>query len=907
MTDEPHPIDGAEAKQHLEYVQRWLSTEDVAERKSVLGNALVWFGMRFVHSVTYMRSIAPDHLRTEMEALFNDSVEVFSDWLMGARLSDRVDEAERRSLTAIDALNNGGTGLARLAARALLQLPEGHKLRDSRMISANLEKRAAEAGHSGDWESCLLTWCELLNQSLIDEPAGERVIGEILAIISPENQETRELSVSDRCRALRIVMLWHVTWVVDAREKGLDTAGPHLDAARSLVEQVREIGGSAQDRLAIGFALEEAGDSEAAADIMSELVDERSDIFRTAAWIEGMIRLRLGQTKRATEVLELILPDEEQEYLLAVSDEDVADKGSRFSKDGVNLAFSYAAEGCWVEALGTMERVKSARMRHAALLRNSDAGRELLTIEAKLTSVRRGVPGSDQSARAVDLDKDPLGARVSGMARLLEEYRAKRPELATIHLDPPSVADVADALEPGEAVISLGSGFKGLLALMIVSGDRDIPSGRHLIEELPSAKVAALFFSSDTFSGWALELAARSPVDPEPALTSLVNAVDAALGERLAAMLATKNIDKVTIIAHRMLHLVPFWILPSLAKLEVRMAPSLAQWYQSRQRVVKVAPKLTAVGNPTLDLALAKVEASAAAKTMSARGWDVRLLTGAEAEEDAIRDALDGAGFFHFAGHGLSRPMQPLSSSLLAHPSKQWGWPIAGDPLAHAADGVDSWSSPGEGIRHADTDQGRLIEYLDEEEMVVERQLEYSERGSLWGSYDTGQLVQLAELWTTADILVEEAFEDCGVAFLGACESGQSALRTDVDEAVGLPSALRIAGIGTVICTLWPVGDVAALLFAQLFYRRLAQEGAGVVDIAAIVRSCRSELAQLPRAEAGGLLETLAAQVADRRSKAELDHAIAELAGDEDLPFAHPYHWAAFFTVGCERVELTAP
>ena len=84
-----------------------------------------------------------------------------------------------------------------------------------------------------------------------------------------------------------------------------------------------------------------------------------------------------------------------------------------------------------------------------------------------------------------------------------------------------------------------------------------------------------------------------------------------------------------------------------------------------------------------------------------------------------------------------------------------------------------------------------------------------------------------------------------------------------------------------------------------------ALDGAGVVDISAIVRSCRSELAQLPGTEAVELLETLATQVADRRSKAELDHAVAELTGDEHPPFAHPYHWAAFFTVGCERVELS--
>ena len=98
-------------------------------------------------------------------------------------------------------------------------------------------------------------------------------------------------------------------------------------------------------------------------------------------------------TPRAIIVLESIVGLEEEDYILGVEPSDVAKSGQRFTKDAVALALVYARRQRWAEALATIERSKSPRLRHLAQLRASKAGRALLAAEARVASLRRGVPG----------------------------------------------------------------------------------------------------------------------------------------------------------------------------------------------------------------------------------------------------------------------------------------------------------------------------------------------------------------------------------------------------------------------------------------------------------------------------------------------------------------------------------
>src|SRR5215467_2875231 len=117
---------------------------------------------------------------------------------------------------------------------------------------------------------------------------------------------------------------------VAAREEGAD-ARPLVATFQSLLEEARAVAASPKDDFALALALEEADESERAAELLAPIVDNRSEMHEQAAWIEGMIRVRLGHWARAIAVLAPLMDDEERNYLLALDDVEVTDAGERFS------------------------------------------------------------------------------------------------------------------------------------------------------------------------------------------------------------------------------------------------------------------------------------------------------------------------------------------------------------------------------------------------------------------------------------------------------------------------------------------------------------------------------------------------------------------------------------------------
>ena len=894
-------INAQEAREQSAFIARALGTDNQAEQDQILVEALLRFGGRFLQGLNYCVSLVSEDSKTRCEELNERALDLFLRWLAGEKLTDREDERERRAAAALHALGVGGSGMARLAVEALLGLPEGHPKRNLSAIRARIEERIEQSRHDAEWEEVFLLAKTLIRSQLLSEPETAALISSLSSNQVDAEPADKDNVQSARVSFLRAAAMDYLLRSISAREAGLES-GAYIGKMRSLIDEARPFGSSFKDDFALALALEEANESEQAAEVLARIVDNQGEMCEEAAWIEGMIRVRLGHWARAIDVLAPIIDKEESDYLLALEDSDVISAGERFNKDAVNLALAYAFADRWSEALSTVDRVKSPRLRHAQRLRQTPEGKKLLRLEAALASTRRGVP--QNRGDAVDRELDPLGARISRQAQLLEEYRTKRPDLATASLAQPGLAELSGVLEDGEALVCMGSGFRGLLIGVIVGGDRVKPSGQMLIEELTQAGVTSLFTDGKELGGWALELAALEPVDPERALIAMLDAVDRAFGERIAAFVRARSIRKVTFVPHRMLHLIPFWALPSLVDLEVGVASSAVQWYEARKVVPEVHARLAAIGNPTLDLGLARVEAAVVARLLKARGCEAELLLDGNAKEGAIRAAVRRAGLFHFAGHGIAKPMQPLLSSLLTHPDESWGWPDTGDPLVKLAQGAASWVSD-DGGRHSDLPQGRLVEHWDDEGRAVERLLEHADHGTLYGRYQDDRLLQLAELWTTADILVEDTFSNCALAFLGACQAGQAALRADIDEGLGLPGALQIAGVNSVISALWPVDDAAALVFARLFYGRLAAATTDThVDVEDVLRACRRELASLSTDSAQRKLAEIREQTEHKPSRARLDLAIADLAAKPDPPFAHPYHWAAYFCLGAEKLSL---
>lgn len=103
------------------------------------------------------------------------------------------------------------------------------------------------------------------------------------------------------------------------------------------------------------------------------------------------------------------------------------------------------------------------------------------------------------------------------------------------------------------------------------------------------------------------------------------------------------------------------------------------------------------------------------------------------------------------------------------------------------------------------------------------------ERGSaptLYAHYAGGRLRWLGELWSVGDILAKGRQSPCQLAFLSAYQAGVAGGKSAyIDEYGGLPAALRLGGVVSVVCSLWEVEEGFTALYADKFYARLPPGG----------------------------------------------------------------------------------
>ena len=155
------------------------------------------------------------------------------------------------------------------------------------------------------------------------------------------------------------------------------------------------------------------------------------------------------------------------------------------------------------------------------------------------------------------------------------------------------------------------------------------------------------------------------------------------------------------------------------------------------------------------------------------------------------------------------------------------------------------------------------------------------------------------------------------LVFLSACASGLAGVRQLPQEFIGLPAGFVQAGAACVIASLWPIGDIAALLLASQFYKfHLHPDGRERMAPAAALRAAQGWLRRLSfgqlrqmfpvREEPNG--KVLLLQSGWRMTPVGVDqqagsyaneHAVyLPLGPDGDCPYADPEHWAAFTATG---------
>lgn len=888
------PISEAEASAQLPYIERALGAATPDERRSALVDALLAFGHRFGYALQYLAesSKEADGQDDRFEQLAEEFQGLLESWLGREQLTDRADENERRAAAAV-AVAKESPALGGLAAQIVLALPEGNPQRDVGLVRQLLEAYQTAEGETPSAETELSALARLIDLEQPEEAAlAERVErGLVLEGDVEEPVTRRSFRVNAAGRYMTLAVLAQDSDDLDGQQR---LASRGVD----LLEDLEPDGGIV-GMLAALFAI--LNDDARAAETFHRVVEDpavNQGPKLDAAKLEARMRFNLGEHDQVVELLEPRLAAFEARYLTAVADEDVETEGESFGDVTINLAFSHAHLGNWHEAVAVLDRGKSRRARYRAALRSTPEGAEILERERELYALTRGA--AQRPPVMPDAHVDPLAAGVTPQASLLEAYRKLRPQLDGDALATPSLTDLAGVLAADEAALILGQRSEGAMVVAVRPGDSATPAIARVVPITADRWVDVL--APEEGYGWLTALEARADrAEVATALRRMLEVADE-LVRTVADELHSDGVRRLVVVPHRLLHLVPFWAVPSLTSFQVETAPSAAALVSARgEAAPRLGSNALVVVNPTGDLRIATAEGDAVERRMAALGVSCRRLARTEATEPAVLDALaERPGVLHFCGHGRSNVIHPERSALLVCPDPELA--TAGDdPFDAWTSAVQEWQEDGD-VRSGDVPGvGRVIE--EQADGTLERRLEHGAHGTLWTLYEDGRRVAVAELWSAGDMLVGHELDGCVLAVLSACESGTGSLGVaKLDEAAGLPAALQLAGAASVVGTLWPVGDAQGAVFIDELYGELAGRS-GVVNLVDVVHTVRERLRSMPREAALARVAGLRAQAADPVARFALERFARDVDAGDERPFGDPYEWAPFFVTG--RSEIT--
>lgn len=308
--------------------------------------------------------------------------------------------------------------------------------------------------------------------------------------------------------------------------------------------------------------------------------------------------------------------------------------------------------------------------------------------------------------------------------------------------------------------------------------------------------------------------------------------------------------DRLILIPHRYLHLLPLHALPLAGDSSlfdrfpggVSYAPScqLLQLAKNRQR-----PEFThlfAVQNPANSgkpLSYADVEVEAIQNFFNARTIFKKEIATKEAVEDTSLTAVHCA---HFSCHGYFNGTEPRKSALLL---------------------ADSQLNP------APT-QSNAENYL---------------------SWENGGVLDLNKC-LTLDSIFTFNLEQCRLVTLSACETGLIDFRNISDEYIGLSSGFLYAGACNVVSSLWRVNDLSTAFLMIRFYQNL-QQG---LAVALALNQAQLWLKNLSKGDLETWIEENKLQLKPA-VRMSFRHHLYKLEEDAQ-PFKSPFYWAAFSAIG---------
>jgi CHAT domain-containing protein/tetratricopeptide (TPR) repeat protein len=147
--------------------------------------------------------------------------------------------------------------------------------------------------------------------------------------------------------------------------------------------------------------------------------------------------------------------------------------------------------------------------------------------------------------------------------------------------------------------------------------------------------------------------------------------------------------------------------------------------------------------------------------------------------------------------------------------------------------------------------------------------------------------------FTLAEIISDLDLERARLVALSACETGLTD-RAAPDEYFGLPAGFLQAGAPAVLASLWPVSDLSTSLLIGRFYRHHLGDHH---DPATALREAQLWLREARTTELR-LGERWELEWRRSDDPAAFQAARYWRAHPDEVPFAHPYHWASFICVG---------
>ena len=846
-------------------IAHWIgvaANADPDERTALVGNALLACGLGLVGRLQHLGDSDDD-----MFELLHEVWLLATQWLTGLMLSTRSDESELRAQFAHDLLDPGVNGERAqvMAAHVLLSLPADHPLHDAgrnlAALRAGLRRSRREADCDGELEAIafLFRHDELSRKSAIR-------LDERAKLICAEASDW----VRDRfwiCRSGYYARLALATGSPRARRR---YAQEVLDAAELLDYEQDAV-------LPIRAMAEEAlGRHAAAAELYERGAKDSADALAQAglAWVSA------GQPQRAAPLLERAVEQLERTYVLAAADHDVEYLGAQLTRVAGALAFIECEAGNWSSGLVHSDRAKSRRLRHQLLLRRSPEAAELLRLEEIAFAAARGAGWTYRGVDGATFAQEELPYRTEyWLAPAVRLQLTARETLEAAALPgSPTHLDLASALTTDEAVLVITLSPQGTLVALVRDDDRDELSSCLLDTAWPLSRWSALNGT-------------------EAFLTRL----DEIIGPVLTETLTQRPVRRLWVVPHLWTHAVPFQALPCLREVDIVQLPSAASLLDFAARPSAFTGRAVVLGNPTADLALAELECQLIGDLLSGGG----LSTEVHPVDEAVRSAVTGCGLLHFAGHGRSDRIDPKRSALMLHHAGATAQLAEGhDPLEAMASEVSRWWRVDDRTRESTVASvGTLRETRRDD--VVERTFEHTRRQSVM-IRRRGDRAMAADLWTAGEIALSDDLAQCRLAVLTACESADAVHATDlVDESSGLPAALALCGVGTVVAPLWPIADDAGLLFARRFYQILFSSIVdGRADVATAVRLAQEWLQGLTRREALDELRAMHATSADARIRDRLAQAMVRLTASA-FPYQKLTDRAAFVVLGTGHVTLS--